>query len=150
MGNHRLRADRRHHGWRAAASAQTDAGSGRHAARQQRSRRYGRTDNSASAGSLKAVREEGRRVRALFPSPSPFLFPMLFRCGNYQLDFSRPLIMGIVNVTPDSFSDGGQFASVQQAIAHALQLVEEGADILDIGGGSTPPQSQPGGRGGEM
>ena len=87
------------------------------------------------------MREEGRRVRALFPSP--FLFPMLFRCGNYQLDFSRPLIMGIVNVTPDSFSDGGQFASVQQAIAHALQLVEEGADILDIGGESTRPNAKP-------
>ena len=49
--------------------------------------------------------------------------------------------MGIVNVTPDSFSDGGQHATVQAAIAHGLRLVEEGADILDIGGESTRPGS---------
>ncbi len=55
----------------------------------------------------------------------------------------RPLLMGIVNVTPDSFSDGGQFASSSAAIDHALQLVEEGADILDIGGESTRPYSEP-------
>ena len=47
--------------------------------------------------------------------------------------------MGIVNVTPDSFSDGGQFFSAQAAIDHAAQLIEEGADILDIGGESTRP-----------
>lgn len=51
--------------------------------------------------------------------------------------------MGIVNVTPDSFSDGGRFASTQQAIEHALALVEQGADILDIGGESTRPNAQP-------
>ncbi len=49
--------------------------------------------------------------------------------------------MGIVNVTPDSFSDGGSFANVQAAIDHGLRLVEEGADILDIGGESTRPGS---------
>lgn len=54
-------------------------------------------------------------------------------------DMSRPLIMGIVNVTPDSFSDGGQHSSIDAAIAHARQLVSEGADILDIGGESTRP-----------
>ncbi len=54
-----------------------------------------------------------------------------------------PKIMGIVNVTPDSFSDGGQFAAVEAAIAHALKLVEEGADILDIGGESTRPGATP-------
>lgn len=52
-------------------------------------------------------------------------------------------IMGIVNVTPDSFSDGGQFEDVQSAINHALQLVEDGADILDIGGESTRPGANP-------
>jgi dihydropteroate synthase len=51
----------------------------------------------------------------------------------------RPLLMGIVNVTPDSFSDGGQFFDAQRAIDHALQLVDEGADLLDIGGESTRP-----------
>ena len=57
------------------------------------------------------------------------------------LSLDRPRIMGIVNVTPDSFSDGGQFASTQAAIAHGLRLIEEGADILDIGGESTRPGS---------
>lgn len=52
-------------------------------------------------------------------------------------------LMGIVNVTPDSFSDGGQFDSVERAVAHALQLMEEGADILDIGGESTRPGAEP-------
>ncbi|RPI69241.1 MAG: dihydropteroate synthase [Ignavibacteriae bacterium] len=53
------------------------------------------------------------------------------------------LIQGIVNVTPDSFSDGGQFGSVQQAVDHALRMIDEGADILDIGGESTRPGSEP-------
>ncbi len=57
------------------------------------------------------------------------------------LDLARPRIMGIVNVTPDSFSDGGSLASVQAAIDHGLRLAEEGADILDIGGESTRPGS---------
>lgn len=67
----------------------------------------------------------------------------IFSCGNYALDLSRPHIMGIVNVTPDSFSDGGRYASTEKAIAHGLQLVEEGADILDIGGESTRPGASP-------
>ena len=54
----------------------------------------------------------------------------------------RTLIMGVVNVTPDSFSDGGKFLDPQRAIAHALQLLDEGADILDIGGESTRPGSR--------
>lgn len=68
---------------------------------------------------------------------------MIFICGNYQLDLSNPCVMGIVNVTPDSFSDGGQYASISQAVEHALQLVEEGASILDIGGESTRPGATP-------
>ncbi len=55
------------------------------------------------------------------------------------LDLSRPRIMGIVNVTPDSFSDGGRHADAQAAVTHALTLAEEGADILDVGGESTRP-----------
>src|SRR3954452_24562610 len=53
----------------------------------------------------------------------------------------RPLLMGIVNVTPDSFSDGGQFFDSQAAINHSLKLLDEGADILDIGGESTRPNA---------
>jgi dihydropteroate synthase len=59
------------------------------------------------------------------------------------LEISRPLVMGIVNVTPDSFSDGGKFYSHHTALAHGLQLVQEGADLLDIGGESTRPGSLP-------
>ena len=65
--------------------------------------------------------------------------PRALVCGRYTLPLRRPLIMGIVNVTPDSFSDGGKFLDAAHAIEHAARLVEEGADILDIGGESTRP-----------
>jgi dihydropteroate synthase len=58
-------------------------------------------------------------------------------------DLRQPLVMGIVNVTPDSFSDGGRHDSVEAAVAHGLRLVADGADILDVGGESTRPYSQP-------
>lgn len=66
-----------------------------------------------------------------------------FLCGKFQLDMTRPHVMGIVNVTPDSFSDGGKYSSVDLAVEHALQLIAEGADILDIGGESTRPGADP-------
>jgi dihydropteroate synthase len=59
------------------------------------------------------------------------------------LRLDRPLVMGIVNVTPDSFSDGGRYAAVGDAVAHGLELVEQGADLLDIGGESTRPGAAP-------
>lgn len=68
---------------------------------------------------------------------------MNFICGKFQLDLSTPKVMGIVNVTPDSFSDGGRFSSTDKAIAHAHDLVAQGADILDIGGESTRPGATP-------
>lgn len=61
------------------------------------------------------------------------------QAGNYKLGLSRPLIMGVVNITPDSFSDGGRLATSDAAVAHALNLREQGADIVDIGGESTRP-----------
>ena len=61
----------------------------------------------------------------------------------HHIDFSKkPLIMGVVNVTPDSFSDGGEFLSVDSALQQARKLMDEGADIIDIGGESTRPGSQ--------
>ncbi len=64
----------------------------------------------------------------------------LWRCGDYLLNYKkRPLIMGVLNVTPDSFSDGGDYFETEAAFKHALQLVEEGIDIIDIGGESTRP-----------
>jgi dihydropteroate synthase len=63
-------------------------------------------------------------------------------CAGRLLRLDVPRVMGIVNVTPDSFSDGGEHATVEAAIAHGLQLAEEGADLLDIGGESTRPGAQ--------
>ena len=68
---------------------------------------------------------------------------MTFNCGTFQLDLTSPRVMGIVNVTPDSFSDGGKFAATNLAVEHALKLVAEGAAILDIGGESTRPNATP-------
>lgn len=64
-------------------------------------------------------------------------------CAGRVLRLDRPRVMGIVNVTPDSFSDGGAHDSAEAAVAHGLQLVAEGADLLDIGGESTRPGSAP-------
>lgn len=68
---------------------------------------------------------------------------MLFLCGKYALDVTHPLVMGIVNVTPDSFSDGGQYAATDRAIAQGMALAAQGAAILDIGGESTRPGATP-------
>jgi dihydropteroate synthase len=63
---------------------------------------------------------------------------------------SRPIVMGVVNVTPDSFSDGGRWTSTERAVEHALQLAADGADVLDIGGESTRPGAQPVGEAEEL
>ena len=65
------------------------------------------------------------------------------RCGPKTLDLSRPVVMGVLNVTPDSFSDGGRFLPVEAAVAHGVRLAEEGAAIIDIGGESTRPGAAP-------
>ncbi|WP_183968024.1 dihydropteroate synthase [Quisquiliibacterium transsilvanicum] len=67
--------------------------------------------------------------------------PQTLRCGRFELQLSRPLVMGIVNTTPDSFSDGGRYLAADAAIRHARRLLDEGADLLDIGGESTRPGS---------
>ncbi len=64
-------------------------------------------------------------------------------CGGRPLDLRRPAVMGILNVTPDSFSDGGVFLQPEKAIAQALQMAQAGADIIDIGGESTRPGAAP-------
>lgn len=63
----------------------------------------------------------------------------VFACGRFSLSLERPLLMGILNVTPDSFSDGGSYNRLDAALAHAERLLADGADILDIGGESTRP-----------
>jgi dihydropteroate synthase len=64
-------------------------------------------------------------------------------CGRFEFNLERPILMGIVNVTPDSFFDGGQHDQTDTAIAHARQLIAQGAHILDIGGESTRPGADP-------
>jgi dihydropteroate synthase len=68
---------------------------------------------------------------------------MQLLCGRQRLDLSTPVVMGIVNVTPDSFSDGGRFLDARRAVEHGRRLIEEGAAILDIGGESTRPGAMP-------
>lgn len=68
---------------------------------------------------------------------------MLWRCGEYVFDCSRSVVMGVVNVTPDSFSDGGMWADPDAAVAHGLELAATGAGIVDVGGESTRPGAEP-------
>jgi dihydropteroate synthase len=64
----------------------------------------------------------------------------ILECGPYTLDYGKKtLIMGILNATPDSFSDGGKYTDIEKAVLHAQQMVEDGADVIDIGGESTRP-----------
>jgi dihydropteroate synthase len=72
--------------------------------------------------------------------------PTTWRCGRFLFDFTkrkRPLVMGILNATPDSFSDGGRFRSAKDAIAQAEIMINEGVDLIDIGGESTRPGAEP-------
>ncbi len=64
---------------------------------------------------------------------------MIIRCANLDLDLNQPRVMGILNVTPDSFSDGGKFIKQSNALEHAVRMVDEGAAIIDVGGESTRP-----------
>jgi dihydropteroate synthase len=72
--------------------------------------------------------------------------PVAWRCGRFHFDWSKrisPLVMGILNVTPDSFSDGGQYATRDAALRHAEQLINDGAEMIDVGGESSRPGSEP-------
>jgi dihydropteroate synthase len=68
---------------------------------------------------------------------------MMLQLNKHVFDLKRPLIMGILNITPDSFSDGGQYLTLDSALKRAHQMIEEGVDIIDIGGESTRPGSDP-------
>lgn len=69
---------------------------------------------------------------------------MLFKFGSVTYDFAlRTHVMGVLNVTPDSFSDGGRFSTVESAVARGMQMIEEGADFIDVGGESSRPGSDP-------
>ncbi|MCO8591099.1 dihydropteroate synthase [Burkholderia multivorans] len=81
-----------------------------------------------------------RSVSDSTASPS---IPAPLRCGRFTLTFERPLVMGILNATPDSFSDGGRFLAYDDAVRQAERMIADGADILDIGGESTRPGAPP-------
>jgi dihydropteroate synthase len=66
-----------------------------------------------------------------------------FKIGEKLFSFDKPYLMGILNVTPDSFSDGGKYLTEDQAVSHALEMIQDGADIIDIGGESSRPGSEP-------
>lgn len=68
---------------------------------------------------------------------------MIWRCSQFEFDARMPIIMGILNVTPDSFSDGGEFNSFDAAVAHAQEMADQGAAIIDVGGESTRPGADP-------
>ena len=68
---------------------------------------------------------------------------MLLSCGHHTLDLSRPVVMGVLNVTPDSFSDGGRFLDPGEAVRQARRLAAEGAALVDVGGESTRPGAEP-------
>jgi dihydropteroate synthase len=73
------------------------------------------------------------------PHSEPTANRLLLRCGSRTLDLSTPVVMGILNVTPDSFSDGGRFIDSTQALDHARRMIEAGAGMIDVGGESTRP-----------
>lgn len=82
--------------------------------------------------------EEVKNMREVFRMQTTVNYSI--KCGPYQLDFSKKTyIMGILNATPDSFSDGGKYNNIERAIEHAQEMVDNGADIIDIGGESTRP-----------
>jgi dihydropteroate synthase len=103
--------------------------------------RRGEPPEILPADAAEALHPEEAETFALLSRPRPALA---------GLDLAQPRIMGVVNVTPDSFSDGGLLADAGAAVAHGLALAEAGADILDIGGESTRPSAEPVGLGEEL
>jgi dihydropteroate synthase len=69
--------------------------------------------------------------------------PLLLKCRDKTVDLTRPVVMGVLNVTPDSFSDGGHFFDTETAVRHGMQMAEEGAVFIDVGGESTRPGAAP-------
>ena len=67
----------------------------------------------------------------------------MLQLNKHVFDLKRPLLMGILNITPDSFSDGGKYLTLSEALKRAHEMIEEGVDIIDIGGESTRPGSEP-------
>ncbi|MBZ5488791.1 dihydropteroate synthase [Halomonas aquamarina] len=84
-------------------------------------------------------------MKSIIDSPKPRVMKdnVNMRCGRHRLDLSFPRVMGILNVTPDSFSDGGRHVALDDALRHAERMLAEGAAIIDVGGESTRPGAEP-------
>jgi dihydropteroate synthase len=88
--------------------------------------------------------EEGEPLRLSAPGYAGRVGRLIWRAGSHEIDCSeRTLVMGVLNVTPDSFSDGGRFLDHEAAVSHGLEMARDGADIIDVGGESTRPGSEP-------
>src|SRR5919109_1103078 len=109
------------------------------------SRRGRRSPPARNPPSLPPAARPAPRAPPRLPRPPKDRQPRsaALRCGRFSFEMDRPLVMGVVNITPDSFSDGGRFLERDAAIAHARRLAAEGADIIDIGGESTRPGAAP-------
>ena len=93
---------------------------------------------------LHLVTDQRREVHQQLRNSESVVQPATWRCGRFLFEpRKRPLVMGILNTTPDSFSDGGQFQSAKAALIHAEQMIMSGVDIIDIGGESTRPGAEP-------
>ncbi len=134
------RADQGHHGRARAASA---SGLGRYAdadAAGTDGREAGGAAGQSFAAALRdSAAAEDCAHGAIPPSAAPIIKAMQWRCRHRTIDLTRPVVMGILNVTPDSFSDGNRYATAEAALARAARMVEEGAAIIDVGGESTRP-----------
>ncbi|WP_042339136.1 dihydropteroate synthase [Paraburkholderia ferrariae] len=86
---------------------------------------------------------QGNLTTGLATTPASELRPEPLQCGRFTLTFGRPLVMGILNTTPDSFSDGGRYVDRGEALRRAEQMLLDGADLIDIGGESTRPGAPP-------
>ena len=132
---------KRHHGRQAAARAQAGGGQAqprRRATAAPRARSRRRTRRRRNRPDARRGPASGAAAAA------PFRFmTAVLRCGAFELALDRPRVMGILNVTADSFSDGGRFLAQDRAIAHGLALAADGADLVDVGGESTRPGAEP-------
>ncbi|MBE0630683.1 MAG: dihydropteroate synthase, partial [Burkholderia vietnamiensis] len=84
-----------------------------------------------------------QRIAPVSESAVSVSAPAPLQCGRFSLTFERPLVMGILNATPDSFSDGGRFLARDDALRQAERMVADGVDLIDIGGESTRPGAPP-------
>src|SRR5436190_2000814 len=92
-------------------------------------------------GSVASIRTELSDMND--PHLTAAISPAMLICGRHRFLLDRPLVMGVLNVTPDSFSDGGRFLDPSAALDHARKMIDDGADIIDVGGESTRPGAAP-------